>query len=98
MGGKVEYNQNQSSSQTMKETSSASRVNQVPAGPTQESMRNPDGGSQMTGFGLYPGATYNEVWSWITQGEIDLNMLLQRCGMMGGKLQKIMVWYIRKLQ
>ena len=92
---KNEEDRKQSSSQTMKETGPESGINQatiVPEGQIQESMRDLEDGSQMMGFRWYPGATYNDVWGWICQGKIDLNVLLQQCDMMGGQLRKFMAW------
>ena len=95
---KAEEDRNQSPSQTTKETSSESVVSQVPAGQTQESLRYPEDGGRIMGFGRYPGASYNEAWGWICEGKIDLDGLLQRCGVMDGQVLKFTTWAHRKQQ
>ena len=77
-------------------TTTASGVNQVPTGSTQESMREPDDGCQIVNFGWYPCSSYNEARNWICNGKIDLNELLQRCDMRGKQLQKFMAWFYQK--
>ena len=66
-GEKAEDDQNQRSSQTMKERSiaPASVSSQVPVGHAQESAMCFEEGSQVVGPGRYPGSTYYEAWSWI---------------------------------
>ena len=93
---KVDDDRNQSLSQTAKEKSSASGGDQVPTGSTQESMREPGGGSQIVNFGWYPWSSYNEAWGWICNGKIDLGELLQRCDMRDKQLQKFTAWFYHK--
>ena len=93
-GEKAEDDPNQCSSQTMKESSlSPASVNsQVSGGHMHESARRSEEGSQVMGFGWYPGATYNEVRNWICSGMINLNEILAGIDMMDTKVVNFLNW------
>ena len=97
---KAEDDQKQCSSQTMKETNlaPASVNSQGSGGQTQESARCLAEGSQVMGSGWYPGGTYNEVWSWICAGKININGILIGSDLMGARALNFMNWMHRMRQ
>ena len=95
---KVDNDQDQSLTQSVKETSSAGGGNQVQTGSTQESMVEPDGGSRLMNFVWYPWQSYNESRNWICNGKTDLGELLQRCDLRDKQLQKFTARFYQKQQ
>ena len=76
----------------------ASVNSQVPLGQTQESVRCSEEGSPVMGFGWYPGATYNEVWSWICAGRINVNEILAGSDVMDARVMNFLNWTHRMRQ
>ena len=75
----------------------ASVNSQVPGGQTQDSALWLEEGSQLMGFGFYPGFTYREAWNWICAGTISVNDLLHGNNILGAKVMSFLSW-MQKMQ